>query len=67
MHGSSTVYKQKQLWVFMCENNSGWTFGVGSVIMAYGRILVRSNGLKLKCLNDEFVYYKHTAFHFIRC
>ncbi len=27
-------------------------------------ILVRRKGLKLKCLNDGFVSYKHTAFHF---
>ncbi len=36
------------------------------VIMGYGIqlgiILVRCEGLKLKCLNDGFVYYKHTAF-----
>ncbi len=36
----------------------------GSIIMDYGLVLVRRKGLKLKCLNDGFVSYKHTAFHF---
>ncbi len=26
--------------------------------------LARSNGLQLKCINDGFVSYKHSAFHF---
>lgn len=38
----------------------------GSIIMVYGLILARSNGLKLKHLNDGFVSYKHTAFHHTR-
>ncbi len=40
----------------------------GSVIMDYGLfgILGRSEGLKLKCLNREFVSYKHASFHFTR-
>ncbi len=29
-------------------------------------ILASSDGLKLKRLNDEFVYYKHAGFHFSR-
>ncbi len=29
-------------------------------------VLTGSNSLKLKHLNDEFVSYKHTAFHFTR-
>ncbi len=29
-------------------------------------ILARSNNLNLKHLNDEFVSYKHAAFHFTR-
>ncbi len=34
----------------------------GNVIMDYRYILRRGNGLKLKRLNDGFVFYKHTAF-----
>ncbi len=33
----------------------------GNVIMDY-RYILRGNGLKLKRLNDGFVFYKHTAF-----
>ncbi len=37
----------------------------GCIIMDHG--LVRSDSLKLKRLNDGFVYYKHAAFVFTRC
>ncbi len=40
----------------------------GRVVRGYGlwtSILARSNDLKLKQRNDEFVFYKCTAFHFI--
>ncbi len=30
--------------------------------MAYGRVLARSDDLKLKCLNDEFVSFKTCSF-----
>ncbi len=45
------------------DNRDGLSAG-GSVNMDYG-ILVRSDGLKLKCL-DRFVSYKNTAFGFTR-
>ncbi len=41
-------------------------FTGGSYYGLWTRILARSNGLKLKCLNDGFVFYKHTPFHFTR-
>ncbi len=37
-----------------------------SVIVDYG-ILIRSDGVKLKQLNDGFISYKHYAFHFPQC
>ncbi len=38
----------------------------GSIIMDYRLLLDISDCLKLKHLNDVFVYYKHTTFHFKR-
>ncbi len=72
MHRSSTVYKQKQSktvlhkyvgW-FWCERTSGdglfhWRKRYYEL---WTCILIRSDGLKLKCLNEGFVSYKHSFF-----
>ncbi len=45
---------------------TGWIF-ILFVPHSYGLwtgILARKNGLKLKCLNDGVVSYKHIAFQF---
>ncbi len=58
--------KQICWWILMWEDNKGWTFHWRN----YGQrahILARSNFLKVRCLNDGFVSYKHVAFHFTRC
>ncbi len=72
MHWSSTVYKQKQFKTnvggFWCERTTGdglfhWRkcyYGL------WTHILARSDGLKIKHLNDGFVSYKNAAFHFTR-
>ncbi len=37
-------------------------FFTGESVMDYGHY---GDCLKLKCLNDKFVSYKHAAFHFM--
>ncbi len=45
-----------------------WIFSMDNIFFGlWTDILARSDGLKLKRLNDAFVSYKHAAFHFIRC
>ncbi len=70
LHRPNTVYKRKQFKTalntyvcgFWCERQQEMDFSLEEVLL-WTRILDRSEGLKLKCLN-AFVSYKHTAFHF---
>ncbi len=41
-------------------------FSIKQAILVDSNLAI-SNVLKLKLLNDGFVYYKHAAFHFTRC
>ncbi len=39
-------------------------FSGGNIIIDYR---LKSDGLKLECISNEFVFYKHAAIHFTRC
>ncbi len=49
--------------ILMWEDIRGWTFSLKEALYElWTCILIRSDGLKLKCLNEGFVSYKHSFF-----
>ncbi len=57
--------KQICLLILMWEDNRGWTFYRGSIVMDY-ELVFWPEAIKLKGINEGFVSYKHAAFHFTR-
>ncbi len=47
-------------WILIWEDNGEWTFSLKEALLLWIYIVASRNGLKLKCLNDSFVSYKHS-------